>query len=57
MVGENKVSSEHQRNGYAVRERRYGEFSRTLHLPQAVKINPSTAWTTLLIINLLERVQ
>ncbi|KAF8634194.1 hypothetical protein AX15_001009 [Amanita polypyramis BW_CC] len=37
ISGENKVSSEHEENGYAVRERRYGNFFRTLQLPQGVK--------------------
>nr|AAM78595.1 small heat shock protein [Laccaria bicolor] len=34
---ENKISEEHDESGYAVRERRYGKFSRTLQLPQGVK--------------------
>jgi len=29
---ESKISEEHEENGYAVRERRYGKFSRTLQL-------------------------
>jgi len=35
---ENKISEEHDEAGYAVRERRYGNFSRTLQLPQGVKV-------------------
>ncbi|KAJ3537616.1 hypothetical protein NMY22_g5525 [Coprinellus aureogranulatus] len=31
------ISEEHEEGGYAVRERRYGKFSRTLQLPQGVK--------------------
>ncbi|EDR07931.1 uncharacterized protein LACBIDRAFT_190797 [Laccaria bicolor S238N-H82] len=34
---ENKISEEHDESGYAVRERRYGKYSRTLQLPQGVK--------------------
>ncbi|KAK0214076.1 small heat shock protein [Armillaria fumosa] len=37
VSGESKISSEHEENGYAVRERRFGKFSRTLRLPQGVK--------------------
>ena len=35
---ENKISEEHNEGGYAVRERRYGKFWRTLQLPQGVKV-------------------
>ncbi|ESK93504.1 small heat shock protein [Moniliophthora roreri MCA 2997] len=37
VSGETKVSEEHQQEGYAIRERRYGKFSRTLQLPQGIK--------------------
>ncbi|KZT18834.1 HSP20-like chaperone [Neolentinus lepideus HHB14362 ss-1] len=37
VSGESKVSSEHEENGYAVRERRFGKFARRLQLPQGVK--------------------
>ncbi|THH27453.1 hypothetical protein EUX98_g6733 [Antrodiella citrinella] len=37
VSGEVKVSSEHDENGYAVRERRFGKFSRSIPLPQGVK--------------------
>ncbi len=34
-----KQSNEHHDNGaYAVQERRYGKFSRTLQLPQGIKV-------------------
>ncbi|ESK95949.1 small heat shock protein [Moniliophthora roreri MCA 2997] len=36
ITGESKISQEHQKDGYAVRERRFGKFSRTLRLPQGV---------------------
>ena len=35
---ENKISEEYSESGYAVRERRFGKFSRTLQLPQGVKV-------------------
>ncbi len=38
VSGESKISSEHEENGYAVRERKFGKFSRTLRLPQGVKV-------------------
>ena len=38
ITGESKVSEEHETDGYAVRERSFGEFSRTLRLPQNVKV-------------------
>ncbi|KAF5343112.1 hypothetical protein D9758_016018 [Tetrapyrgos nigripes] len=38
VSGETKMSEEHQdSNGWAVRERRFSKFSRTLRLPQGVK--------------------
>ncbi|KAJ3506468.1 hypothetical protein NMY22_g17240 [Coprinellus aureogranulatus] len=37
VSAESKMSSEHEESGYAVRERRFGKFSRTLQLPQGVK--------------------
>ena len=35
---ENKISEDYNEDGYAVRERRYGKFARTLQLPQGVKV-------------------
>ncbi|KAF9010756.1 small heat shock protein [Cyathus striatus] len=37
VSAESKPSSEYSENGYAVRERQYGKFSRTLQLPKGVK--------------------
>ncbi|KAJ7590236.1 HSP20-like chaperone [Mycena floridula] len=37
VSAETKISSDHDHEGYAVRERRFGKFSRTLQLPQGVK--------------------
>ena len=37
VSGESKLSSERDENGYAVRERRYGKFSRSVPLPQGIK--------------------
>lgn len=38
VSAETKQSTEHDENGYAVRERRFGKYSRTLQLPQGVKV-------------------
>ncbi|KAJ7686675.1 HSP20-like chaperone [Mycena rosella] len=37
VSAECKMSEEHEKDGYAIRERRYGKYSRTLQLPQGVK--------------------
>ncbi|KAJ3482733.1 hypothetical protein NLI96_g6773 [Meripilus lineatus] len=37
ISGESKISSEHEEGGYAVRERRFGKFSRSIPLPEGVK--------------------
>ncbi|KIK02467.1 hypothetical protein K443DRAFT_677541 [Laccaria amethystina LaAM-08-1] len=37
VSAESKISQDYEEGGYAVRERRYGKFSRTLQLPQGVK--------------------
>ncbi|KAK7060517.1 hypothetical protein VNI00_001282 [Paramarasmius palmivorus] len=37
ISGESKISSEHEQDGYAVRERRFGRFSRVLRVPEGVK--------------------
>ena len=39
VSGENKISSERTEDGYAIRERRYGKFSRTPPLPQGIKVS------------------
>lgn len=39
ISGETKVSEDRDENGYAVRERRYGKFSRSVPLPQGVKVS------------------
>jgi HSP20 family protein len=38
VSAETKQSTEHS-GGYAVRERRFGKFSRTLQLPQGIKVS------------------
>lgn len=38
VSGESKISNEHEEGGYAIRERRFGRFTRTLQLPQGVKV-------------------
>ncbi|THH21766.1 hypothetical protein EUX98_g8287 [Antrodiella citrinella] len=37
VSGESKISSEHEESGYAVRERRFGKFSRSVPLPEGIK--------------------
>ncbi|KIP02633.1 hypothetical protein PHLGIDRAFT_111869 [Phlebiopsis gigantea 11061_1 CR5-6] len=37
VSGESQVSSERDENGYAVRERRFGKFSRSIPLPRGIK--------------------
>ncbi|KAJ7640547.1 HSP20-like chaperone [Mycena rosella] len=37
VSAECKMSEEHEKDGYAIRERRYGKYSRTLQIPQGVK--------------------
>jgi HSP20 family protein len=39
ISGESTDSSERAENGFAVRERRYGQFSRTIQLPQVIKVH------------------
>jgi HSP20 family protein len=39
VSGENKASSERTKGGYVVRERRYGKFTRSLSLPQGLKVS------------------
>jgi len=50
---ETKQSNEHEENGYVVRERRYGKYSRTLQLPHGIKVRPCL--TISLWMNLLTR--
>ena len=39
VSGEDRTSSERSEGGYVIRERRYGKFSRSLSLPQSVKVS------------------
>jgi HSP20 family protein len=39
VSAEIKSSAEHEENGYAVRERRFGRFSRSVRLPRGVKVS------------------
>lgn len=39
VSAETKTSFEHEENGYAIRERRHGKFSRSLQLPEGVKVS------------------
>ena len=47
ISGESKISSERDENGYAVRERRYGRFERSIPLPEGIKVS-----RTLFILNI-----
>jgi HSP20 family protein len=38
VSAETKQSEEYNEAGYAVRERRFGKYSRTLQLPQGIKV-------------------
>lgn len=38
VSGESTISSERDDKGYSVRERRFGKFSRSLPLPQGIKV-------------------
>ncbi|KAJ7102936.1 HSP20-like chaperone [Mycena epipterygia] len=37
IAAESKLSETHEKDGYAIRERRFGKIARTLQLPQGVK--------------------
>ncbi|KAJ6584829.1 HSP20-like chaperone [Mycena capillaripes] len=37
VSAESKMPEEHNKDGYAIRERRFGKFARTLQIPQGVK--------------------
>ena len=39
VSGESNISSERDEKGYAVRERRFGKFSRSLPLPQGIRVS------------------
>lgn len=39
VSGESKVTSERNEQGYAVRERRYGKFARSIPLSEGVKVS------------------
>jgi HSP20 family protein len=39
VSGESQLSTEHEQRGYAVRERRFGKFSRMLQLPRGVNVS------------------
>ena len=52
---ENKISEEHNEGGYAVRERRYGKYSRTLQLPQGVKVIHWVSSCGFLLMRILTR--
>jgi HSP20 family protein len=38
ISGESKTSADRQEEGFAVRERSFGSFARTLHIPAGLKV-------------------
>ena len=42
VSGESAAPREHDERGYAVRERRFGRFSRSIPLPQGIKVCDSS---------------
>jgi HSP20 family protein len=42
VSGESKRSENYEKGGYAVQERLYGKFSRTLQIPQGIKVSTLT---------------
>lgn len=45
ISGESKQSSERNESGYAVRERRFGRFSRSIPLSEGVKVSCISTFT------------
>ena len=39
VSGHSNITSEHNEDGYVVRERRHGKFMRALSLPQGLKVS------------------
>ena len=44
VSADSKISNDYQESGYAVRERRFGKWSRTLQLPQGTKVRFHTRY-------------
>ena len=53
VSAKNNVSEEYNEGGYAARERSYGKFSRTLQLPQAVKVIHQVSLSGFLLMHIL----
>ena len=52
VSGETKIDETKEQDGYAVRERRFGRFSRSIPVPQGIKVSfrvASTSVTKMLI--------
>ena len=47
ISGESKVTSDRDENGWAVRERRYGKFSRSIPLPQGIKVSTTKSYLSI----------
>jgi hypothetical protein len=44
VSGENKIDEQRTQDGYAVRERRFGRFTRSLPLPQGIKVRADSSY-------------
>jgi len=57
ISGESKISSEHKQEGYLIRERGFGKVSRTLKLPQGIKVGffCSFEWLMIFFLTALYR--
>jgi HSP20 family molecular chaperone IbpA len=38
VTAESKISDHYEKDGYVIRERRFGKYARTLHLPHGVRV-------------------
>ncbi|KAG2112484.1 HSP20-like chaperone, partial [Suillus cothurnatus] len=50
ISGESKRSDNYNRSGYVVQERSYGKFSRTLQIPQGIKVSTNNGDMVLMVI-------
>jgi len=51
VSAETKQPNDYNESGYAVRERRFGKFSRTLQLPQGIKVSSLASLSELRVEN------
>lgn len=53
VSAETKVAEEYEEHGFAVRERRFGKFARTLQLPQGVKVRRMHGFDRFCVLRIL----